>query len=197
MAASLASILFAVALSLVLGPLLGRVATQWFTGRGLANLMTETRGALLPFLLAPLVTESLPWPSWAVVGLVIGLNQTISVARWITKNTGEWSSSMLGAMALGRSRAALVSANSTARGAVIGTIATTGVQVLLLEALLAGLNYPGLGLSTTIGGQLQQGSGASLLLLLVLGGAGVYLTEMLASWLLQRRTAPSRQKKGK
>lgn len=196
MVATLASILFATLLALALGPLLGRVAAQWFTGRGLANLMTETRGALLPFLLAPLISETLGWSSWAVVGLVIGLNQTISVARWITKNPGEWSSSMVGAMALGRSRAALVSANSTARGAVVATIATTSVQVLLLEAVLAGLNYPGLSLTSTIGGHLQQGLGASLLLLVLVGGAGVYLTEALSSWLLQRRTSTSRHSKG-
>lgn len=191
---TISSILVALGLALVVGQLVGRFATQWLTGQGLTSLLLEIRGAFLPFLLAPLVQQIFSLSPWAVVGVVVGLNQAISVARWITKRSGELSSAMLGRVALGRSDVALLSSTSAARGAVVGTLAVTSVQVILLEALLTGLALPQLDLSHSVGGLLFQGAGASTLLLLVLGGASIFLSELAIGWLLQRRGAPSRQK---
>ncbi len=191
--ATMSSILVALGIALFIGPLLGRFAAQWLTGQGLTSLLLEIRGAFLPFLLAPLVQHLFSLSPWAVVGVVVGLNQAISVARWITKRSGELSSAMLGQVALGRSNAALLSSTSAGRGAVVGTLAVTAVQVILLEALLTGLALPQLDLSRSVGGLLFQGAGASTLLLLVLGGGGIFVSEIAISWLLQRRGAPSRQ----
>jgi len=183
---TLASIATATAVAGLFGPLLGRIATQWFSGRGLSNLLIEIRGAFLPFVVSPIVAQLTGWESWLVVGVVVGFMQGISVARWIARRTGEWSPSLIGGIALGRSRAALLSARATARGAVISTLATTTTQVILLEALLRALSLPGLDLEGSVGATLQQGAGFSGLFLVILGTLCVIGTEAMSSWLLQR-----------
>lgn len=173
------------------GPLLGRVATQWFSGRGVSNLLTEIRGAFLPFFVAAIVFDRTTWDSWVVVGCVVGLNQAIAVGRWVARRSGEWSPTLLGGIALGRSRAALLSAQATARGAVVGTLALTLYQVILLEAVLTAFDVPGVSANGSIGSAIFSGSRTEAVLFVTLGAGVMLASEALASWLLQRRSSPS------
>ncbi len=181
------SIALALALGLLIGPLLGRLATQWFSGRGLSNLLIEVRGAFLPFLLAPILAEATHWKSWVVVGIVVGFMQGISIARWIARRTGEWSPSLMAAIALGRSRASILSSRAMARGAVIGTLATTTLQVVLLEAILSALNLPEIVPHGSVGRSLQSGTDSSFFIVLALGSLAILTTEAVSSFFLQRR----------
>ncbi len=189
-ASTLASCVLAVLIAVTFGPLLGRVATQWFSGRGLSNLLTEIRGAFLPFFVAALLFDKTTWDSWVVVGSVVGLNQAIAVGRWVARRSGEWSPSLLGGIALGRSRAALLSARATARGAVVGTLSLTLFQVILLEAVLTALDVPGVNASGSVGAAIFSGSPSQAWLFVILGAGAILATEALASWLLQRRSGP-------
>lgn len=188
---SLLSIGVALVLALSLGVLFGRLATEWMTGRGLTNLFMEIRGAFLPFLLAPVVAETTGLAAWLVVGLIVGLMQAISVSRWIARRSGEWSPALLGGVALGRSRASLLASRAMARGAVVGTLAVTTVQVILLEAILAALELPQVSSRDSIGGRLYYGAGGEILLVLTVGTGMIVLTEVVAGWLLQRRPRSS------
>jgi|GEM_PF-1919698 len=184
---TLASIAVALVGAFLLGPLLGRVATQWFAGRALSNLLTEMRGAFLPFLLAPVLLQFTAWPTWLIIGCIVATTQAISVGRWAARRSGEWSPSLIGGIALGRSRSALLSARAMARGAVVGTLATTTIQVILLEAVLAALELDGLDPGASIGASLHRGAGASTLFLVLLGGLLIVGSELLASSVFQRR----------
>lgn len=184
---SLATMGLALLLAVSLGTVLGRVATQWPAGRALANLLMEIRGTFLPFLVVPVVAEASGLPTWVVIGGTVGTTQAISVSRWIARRTGEWSPSLLGGIALGRSRSALVAEQATARGAVIGTLAVTVTQVVLLEALMAALNLRSVRVDGSLGHLLYSGARAELLLVLALGAGAMVATELAASWLLQRR----------
>lgn len=181
MTMTLKALLVAVALSVVLGPLLGRIATQWFAGRGLSNLLTELRAALLPFLIVPLVVQGSELPPWIALGLVVGVSQSIAVSRWIARRSGEWVPALLGGIALGRSGAALLSARAQARGAVIGTLGITVVQLVALEALLA-LLFPTGGLSKSLGGSLVHGVSGSPLFVVLLLGTSISITEAFGNW---------------
>jgi hypothetical protein len=185
--ATLASSVLALMIAAFFGPLLGRLATQWFTGRGFSNLLTEIRGAFLPFLLAAIVAEKTTWDIWVVVGTVVGFSQAIAVGRWTARRSGAWSPSLLGGIALGRSRAALLSAQATARGAVVGTLSLTLFQVVLLEALLSALEVPGVNPRGSIGAALLAGNVTDVAFSIAIGAGTVLATEALASWLFQRR----------
>jgi hypothetical protein len=189
---TLGSIGLALVLAAGLGVLLGRVATQWVTGRALTNLLMDIRGAFLPFLLAPVVAETWALPPWMVVGLIIGFMQAISVSRWIARRSGEWSPALLGGIALGRSRAALVARGATARGAVVGTLAATTMRVIGLEASLAAVGLPGISPRGSIGARLYFGTGAELLLVLAVCTGAIVLTELGSSWLFQTRPRTSK-----
>lgn len=189
---SLASILVAASIAALLGALLGRLATQWFSGMGFSNRLTEVRGAFLPFILCPLLSETTEFSAWLVIGIVVGFMQAVAVGRWIARRTGEWSPAILGGVALGISRAALISARATARGAVISTLALTAMHVILLEALLAALALPGLNVDGSIGALLLGGGGAETLFPLALGTGAVVATELGSSWLFQRRLGGSK-----
>lgn len=184
---SLATMGLALLVAVSVGTLLGRVATQWPAGRALANLLMEIRGAFLPFLVVPVIAETSGVAAWVVIGCTVGATQAISVSRWIARRTGEWSPSLLGGIALGRSRAALVTEQATARGAVIGTLAVTVTQVVLLEALMTALALKSVRVEGSAGALLYSGAKTKLLLIIVLGTGAIVATELAASWLLQRR----------
>jgi hypothetical protein len=185
---SFASIGLALLLALLLGPILGRLATQWLSGSGLSNLLVEVRGAFVPFVVAPLLFILTGWTPWLVIGTVVGLMQGIAVARWIVRRSGEWAPEMQGGIALGRSKAALASKRATARGAVVGTLASVAVHVIFLEAILSALSFPGIDVTDTLGASLQQGSAAAVLLFILAGTVCVIVSEGATAWLLQRRT---------
>lgn len=189
---TLLSIGLALGLSCGIGILLGRVATQWVTGRALTNLLMDIRGAFLPFLLAPVIAQTWNLSPWLVVGLVVGFTQAISVSRWIARRSGEWSPALLGGIALGRSRAALVARSAAARGAVVGTLAVTTTQVIVLEAILAAVGLPSISPHGSIGARLYFGTGAELLLVLAVCTGAIVLTELGCSWLLQRKPRTSK-----
>lgn len=184
---TVASTLLALLIAATFGPLLGRLATQWFSGRGLTNLLTEVRGAFLPALLGAIVAERTTWDDWVVIGTVVGSTQAIAVARWIARRNGEWSPELIGGIALGRSRAALVSAQATARGAVVGTLAVTVFQVVLLEALLCALDVAGKGPRASIGAAIFSGNRADAVLLVATGTFVILGSEIATSLLFQRR----------
>lgn len=184
---TLASTLLALVLAAAFGPLLGRLATQWFSGRGLTNLLTEVRGAFLPVLMGAILKERTNWDTWVVVGAAVGFTQAIAVARWIARRNGEWSPELIGGIALGRSRAALLSAQATARGAVVGTLAVTLFQIVLLEALLSLLEGPGRVPERSIGAAIFLGNRGDALLLVVAGTLVILGSEIATSLLFQRR----------
>lgn len=187
---TLASSALALGIASLFGPLLGRLATQWFSGRGLSNLLTEVRGSFLPFLLAAIVAEKTTWDIWVVVGTVVGFTQAIAVGRWIARGNGKWSPSLLGGIALGRSRAALLSAQATASGAVVGTLALTVLQVVLVEALLAALDVALVSPRGSVGAAIFSGSRTEIVFFVALGACAILGTEALTSWLFQRRAGP-------
>lgn len=177
----------ALIIAALIGPLLGRIATQWFSGRGLTNLLTEVRGAFMPVLLCAILAQWTTWDGWVVIGTVVGFTQAITVARWIARRSGEWSPELIGGIALGRSRAALISAQATARGAVVGTLAVTLFQVVLLEALLCALDVPGVGSRGSIGAAIFAGSRTESVFLVGAGTLVILGSEILVSWLFQQR----------
>lgn len=179
----------ALAIASLFGPLLGRLATQWFSGRGVSNLLTGIRGAILPVFAAAILSEKTTWDSWIVIGTVVGFSQAIAVGRWTARRSGEWSPSLLGGIALGRSRAALLSAQATARGAVVGTLALTLLQVILLESLLSALNVPGVAPRGSIGAAIFSGSPTETVLFLAVGAGLIQSTELATRWLFQRRSS--------
>lgn len=187
MNSSVPSILVALFIGLGLGTLLSRVAIQWLTGARLVSGLAELRGVFLPFLVAPALAEFAGFPAWLAVGVVTGLGQASSVAHWGTRRTGEWSKALLGGLALGRSRAALVSARTLSRGAVIATLATTPLHVILLEALLTMLALPGAVPHGSIGESLWLNTHISNWVLLSLGAAIVVGTEIAGGLLLGGR----------
>lgn len=186
-ASTLASCALALAIASLFGPLLGRLATQWFSGRGLSNLLTEVRGSFLPFLLAAILSEKTTWNIWVVIGMVVGFTQAIAVGRWIARGDGRRSRSLLGGIALGRSQAALLSAQATASGAVVGTLALTILQVVLVEALLSALDVALVSPGGSVGAAIFAGSRTEIVFFVVLGASAILGTEALTSWLFQRR----------
>lgn len=184
---SLASTFLALLLAVTLGPLLGRAATQWFSGRGLSNLLVEMRGAFLPFVVAPLLSEHTGLRAWSVVGIVVGLMQGIAVARWVARRGDDWAPGLRGEVALGRSRAALASARGTKRGAVIATLACTGPQIVLVEYLISALQMSTLDVSGSLGGALQQGAPLSIPFFIFLGSLLLILGEALIAWMFVER----------
>lgn len=130
---TLLSLILALILSSAVGLGLGRVATQWFGGRGLSNLLMDVRGSVLSFLVSLLLLEAYSLQHWLSLGLVVGISQAIAVCRWITRRSGEWTPALVGGIALGRSTAALVTRRAAARGAVAATLATTCLHLLTLE----------------------------------------------------------------
>ncbi len=186
MGETLKSLLLAVSLAALLGPLLGRLATQWFSGRGLSNLLTELRGALLPFVGVLLLVQETTFPPWVAIGLVVGVSQAIAVGRWMARRSGEWAPALLGGIALGRSYAALLSARAQARGAVVGTLGTTVVHLILLEAILAAL-FPTREFGTSLGASLMLHPDENAVLSLFVCGLCVLLTETVGSFVLQGR----------
>jgi hypothetical protein len=64
-------------------------------------------------------------------------------------------------------------------------------QIVVLEALVAALALPGLDVSGTFGASFYAGAGAKHLLLLSVATGFIIVTELGASWLLQRRPRSS------
>lgn len=199
MSSTLPSIAIAVAIALVVGPLLGRLAVQRFSGLGLVTALTELRGAFLPFFLVPALVQAAGMDAAYAIALVVGGAQAIAVARWTTRRSGEWSQALVGGLALGRSRAALVSAITRSRGAVLATLGTTTVQVILLEVVLTGLEIPGSVPRDSWGASLWAKTPASQALVLAVGVALVLGTEVASSFLLRRgsRMSLRRGRKGR
>ena len=74
------AVVVATGIAALLGPLLGRLATQWFSGMGFSNRLTEVRGAFLPFILCPLLGETTDLSAWLVIGIVVGFMQAVAAA---------------------------------------------------------------------------------------------------------------------
>lgn len=185
-ASTLLSVALALGVGALLGPLLSRLAVGWFYGRGLTNLLIETRGALLPFLAPPLLIDAAGLPPTLAVGLIVGVAQGITIARWGARRSASWSPLLLGALALGRSGAAVLTSQALSRGAIVASLATTTIQVVLVEAVvfLLALVPPG---TQTVGARLADGAQLATPFLLLAVVSLTFLVELLASWLLQRR----------
>src|SRR5690606_12070944 len=76
---TLSSLSLALFIAGAFGPLLGRISSEGLSGRGFSNLLTDSRGAFLPFFVAPLLIEITPFPPWTVIGIVIGVTQAIAI----------------------------------------------------------------------------------------------------------------------
>ncbi len=183
--ATLGGTALALFLAAGLGLALGRAATQWFGGRGFSNLLMDVRGALLPFLVAPLLVDRTKMSEWIVIGLVVGVSQAIFVSRWIARRSGEWSPALAGEIALGRSGAALVTRRAAARGAVTATLATTLVQVLTLESLLALVKQQPQ--AKSVGGWIVQSSHGTWPAAALAIAIGLLVLEALAARLLKSK----------
>ncbi len=175
----------AFSVALVVGLLLGRWGIASNPARAVVNLLTQARGAILPFILAPMLL-SLGSSDWCAIGVAAGWSQAVAVARWMHRQNSEWSPSLLGGIALGQSGASLAAASARARGAVTGTLALTVIQVVTLEALLAWA-HDGAQARDSLGAWIAQGGSNSLLGWL---GLTVLLlaVESLASRLLQGKS---------
>jgi hypothetical protein len=192
---SLASLGVALGVALPLGALLGRAALQWFGGRGLTNVLTEVRAALLPFILVPVLRDRVALPDWLLVGGAVGLAQGLALARWMARSEGEWSPALLGGVALGRSDAAVLAERAASRGVVVATASLTLPQLVTLEGLLE-LADPA-GASSGVGALLVRGSDASWLpSLLGLGAAAFLLEAGVAATLRSRRPLVSGRARG-
>jgi hypothetical protein len=188
---TLLALMIALTIAMALGSLLGRISHERVAGRGVSNLLTEGRGAFLPYLIAVPLMETTRWAPWIIIGLVTGFSQAIAVSRWAARREGQWSRTLLGGVALGRSLAALVSARARARGAVIGTLALTLIHVIALEMLLAALQTDppthALERPLTIGAVLLKNMGADTFPVMALGVACLLVAEAASSWLFQHR----------
>lgn len=159
---SLLSVALGALLAGSFGLFLGRVGTAWNSGRAFVNLLTEARGALLPFVLAPVVLSIEGMPQWCAIGLVAGMAQAVAIGRWIIRNDSDWSA-LVGGIALGQSGASLAARSAAARGAVTAALALTAVQVVALEALLAWTQRDDVA-TRSLGGVIVLGGGWSALL---------------------------------
>jgi len=157
---TLLSVATACSVATMVGLLLGRWGFASNPARAIVNLLTEARGALLPFILAPMLL-SLGLAEWCAIGVVAGWTQAVAVARWMLRQNSEWSPSLLGGIALGQSGASLAAESARARGAVTGTLALTVIQVVTLEALLAWA-HDGVHVRDSLGGWIARGGSSSL-----------------------------------
>lgn len=142
------------------GIFMGRLSTQWFGGRSVANLVTEVRAALLPILVLPALGYHLDWPQWLLLAAIVGLWQAGAVARWIGRRSGEWSPALVGGIALGRSGAALITRRAAARGAVIASLGSTCLQVAAVEGLLVLVGLASASPTASLGAWLLASDGA-------------------------------------
>lgn len=187
-ASTLLSVALALAVAAIVGPLLSRWALGWFSGRGLTNLLIETRGALLPFLAPPLLINGSGLSPTLAVGLTVGVAQGVAIARWGARGSTSWSPLLMGALALGRSSAAALTSQALSRGAVVASLATTAIQVVLVEAVVVLLELVPPDIET-VGGRLLAGAHLATPFLLLAVLSLTFLLELVASWLLQRRGA--------
>lgn len=187
MFSSLGSMALAFAIAGAIGPPLGRIATQWFSGRGLINFLTELRGAFLPFLLVPWLLRATAWPIWICIGIAVGVSQAVAIARWGARRTGQWSPQVIGALALGQSGAAMISARTLGRGAVVATLGALAVQVVLVEFVLSCVS-PQLAPAPGAIGRLvlSSGSNATRLLVIALGALFMPACELAIGAVLRR-----------
>lgn len=177
----------ALAVALTLGPLLARLATHWFTGRGLTHLLIQVRAMLLPALSAPLLTQITNMSLTLSIGVSIGVSQGITVARWGTRPAGGWDPTLLGSLALGQTGASWLARQALARGALVSCLATTVIQVVVVEALLSAIKLPGIIPHGSLGERLVVGSPATLPFVILAITFLIFMTELIASLLLQRR----------
>ncbi len=182
----------AVVVALSLGPLLARAAAYFLTGRGLTHLLIEVRGILIPAIATPLLAKSLNLSVTIAIGIAVGISQGVAIARWGTRMGSDWNPSLLGSMALGRSGATWMAQKALRRGAIVATVAVTLVEVILVEALLTIVKFPGLIPHGGLGAHLILGSAASLPFVILAASLAVFIAELLASALLQRRPSKSR-----
>ncbi len=166
----------AVVVTVLLGWFLGRLSSQFIATTSILSRLTEARGAVPTVILTPLLARALPLPAPWAIGLVVGAYQGIAVARWIRSRSGQWVPSLVGGIALGRSRAALAARRAARRGAVWVTVALCTVHVVLLEAVLSLVALVP-GASHSIGGLLVNGgSGAAMAF------AGLFVSFVAIDW---------------
>jgi hypothetical protein len=122
------SLAVALVTALVLGGLWGRLALQSATVRGFTNFMTDLRGSLLILLLAVGAVRHQVLPLWAVVALGSGLTQSVALARWTTRRSGEWAPAILGGISLGESGSRLAWRRARRRGAVAASLGLTAIH---------------------------------------------------------------------
>ncbi len=170
--------------ALVLGLFLGKASSHSPAMAGLGNYLTEARVALLPIFLAAVVIGLVAWPQYIVIGLVTGLFQALAMNRWIIKRAEDWNPALLSSITLGSSATTLFGQRARSRGAVVATMATTVLQVVLLEALLEAL---GLSTSENLGQTIVRGTLWQATLGLCLVAFSLLTLEFISSLLLQRR----------
>lgn len=184
---TLISTLIATALAMALGPLLARMAIYWLSGHGVSNLLVQARGLLLPVFGIPLLARGLHLPVVAAIGVVVGVSQAIAIARWGARPAGGMDPGLLGTLSLGSSGAAWTARKSLARGAIVACLGGTWIEVVGVEALLTCFRVSGLVPLGSVGAELVLGSMITVPFLVLAGTCAIFLTEMLTSFLFQRR----------
>lgn len=190
-APTLISIVVALAVALALGPLLARMTVYWFTGRGLTHLLIQARAMLLPALCAPLLTQVTNISLTLAIGLSVGISQAITVARWGTRPAGGWDPTLLGSLALGQSGAAWLARHAMARGALVSCLATTVIEVIIVEGLLCAMKIPGVHPHGSLGERLVLGPTSALPFVILAVTFLIFMIELFASLILQRRADKS------
>lgn len=184
---TLLSTAIAATFALLLGALLARLASYWFSGQGVTHLLVQARGLVLPIFGAPLLARGLDIHITVAIGLTVGASQSIMVARWGARPSGGFGSTLLGTTALGRSGAAWLAQKTLSRGAIVACLGATWIEVVSLEAMLTCFKMPGLIPFRSVGAELVLGSAATTPFLIVAGTCAIFLTETSMSALLQRR----------
>jgi len=131
------------------------------------TLLVETRGGLLGLVVVPLWALASSWPDWVVIGCFVGINRSISLARWTGTGASEWSPAIRGGLALGRSGGLLLLRAARRRGAVAAVLGAVPLEVALLEGcltLVQGAPVRGLGALLVEGHSVLLCTGALVLL---------------------------------
>ncbi len=182
LAATTLATLLAWVIATVFGLLGGALALRSIRGRAVSLWFTEVRGGLPASVALAVLLSGTDWPSFCVVGTLVGFLQAAALARWMAASQERSSNALFAEVLRGRGAAFLVAKAAATRGAVRGVSATAPFQILLVEALGSTFSER---TRATLGGLLVHGSGAEVLPALAFAFIFTVAAELLGSaWVL-------------
>lgn len=182
LAATALATMIAWVLATFFGLLGGALALRSIRGKALSLWFTEVRGGLPASVALAVLLSGTSFPSYCVVGTLVGFLQAAAIARWMAASEERSSIALFAEVLRGRGAAFLVAKAAATRGAVRGVSATTPFQILLVEALGSTFSER---TRVSLGGVLLHGSGTDVLLALGAALGFTVTAELLGSaWVL-------------